>query len=96
MLAKHRKSESLEVKDIQLHLEKNWNIRIPGFSGEETRPLKKPTISEAHKQRLTLIKKGLDPLPQKLSLLRTFVLKSFFSSFLFFNKLASQKEGKKH
>eukprot|EP01133_Synstelium_polycarpum_P013837 gene13837-16315_t len=34
-LAKHRNSNSLEVKDLQCHLERNWNIRIPGFGNVE-------------------------------------------------------------
>jgi transcription initiation factor TFIID subunit 12 len=29
-LAKHRGSNILEVKDIQLNLDKNWNIKVPG------------------------------------------------------------------
>ncbi|KAG6868765.1 hypothetical protein C0993_011034 [Termitomyces sp. T159_Od127] len=36
-LAKHRGGDSLEVKDLQLHLERNHNIRIPGFASDETR-----------------------------------------------------------
>ncbi|KAG6861860.1 hypothetical protein C0995_011157 [Termitomyces sp. Mi166 len=36
-LAKHRGGDSLEVKDLQLHLERNHNIRIPGFALDETR-----------------------------------------------------------
>ncbi|KIY52332.1 hypothetical protein FISHEDRAFT_35466, partial [Fistulina hepatica ATCC 64428] len=36
-LAKHRGGEVLEVKDLQLHLERNHNIRIPGFTSDETR-----------------------------------------------------------
>jgi transcription initiation factor TFIID subunit 12 len=36
-LAKHRGSDTLDVRDIQLHLERNHNIRVPGFSAEEAR-----------------------------------------------------------
>lgn len=28
-LAKHRKGDRLEVRDVQLHLERNWNLRVP-------------------------------------------------------------------
>ncbi|KAF7295481.1 Transcription initiation factor TFIID subunit 12 [Mycena indigotica] len=36
-LAKHRGGETLEVRDLQLHLERNHNIRIPGFAADDTR-----------------------------------------------------------
>ncbi|KAG2352206.1 transcription initiation factor TFIID subunit A-domain-containing protein [Suillus spraguei] len=36
-LAKHRGGDTLEVKDLQLHLERNHNIRIPGFASDDTR-----------------------------------------------------------
>ncbi|XP_053563017.1 transcription initiation factor TFIID subunit 12 isoform X2 [Bombina bombina] len=56
-LARHRKSNTLEVKDVQLHLERQWNMWIPGFGSEEIRPYKKACTTEAHKQRMALIKK---------------------------------------
>lgn len=59
MLAKHRKVPKVEVKDVQLHLERNWNMWIPGFGTEELRPYKRATVTEAHKQRLALIKKAI-------------------------------------
>uniref|UniRef100_A0A2R5LG91 Transcription initiation factor TFIID subunit 12 n=1 Tax=Ornithodoros turicata TaxID=34597 RepID=A0A2R5LG91_9ACAR len=59
LLAKHRKSTTLETKDIQLSLEKNWNMWIPGFGAEEVQPYKKASSTEAHKQRLALIRKTL-------------------------------------
>lgn len=34
-LAKHRKSDRLEVKDLALHLERAYNIRVPGFAPDE-------------------------------------------------------------
>ncbi|XP_035204493.1 transcription initiation factor TFIID subunit 12-like, partial [Stegodyphus dumicola] len=59
LLAKHRKSNILEVKDVQLSLEKNWNMCVPGFGCEEWRPYKKSATTEAHKQRMALIRKTM-------------------------------------
>lgn len=36
-LARHRGSDTLDVKDLQLHLERNHNIRVPGFGSDDTR-----------------------------------------------------------
>ncbi|KAH7322328.1 transcription initiation factor, partial [Rhizoctonia solani] len=36
-IAKHRGSDQVEPRDIQLHLERNHNIRIPGFASDEIR-----------------------------------------------------------
>jgi len=36
-LAKHRGGDTLEVRDLQLHLERNHNIRIPGFASDDTK-----------------------------------------------------------
>ncbi|CAI9716908.1 transcription initiation factor TFIID subunit 12-like [Octopus vulgaris] len=58
-IAKHRKSNVLEVKDVQLHLERNWNMWVPGFGSEDLRPYKKAVVTDAHKQRMALIKKTL-------------------------------------
>ncbi|RIA91387.1 transcription initiation factor TFIID subunit A-domain-containing protein [Glomus cerebriforme] len=55
LLAKHRKSDTLEVKDLQLHLERNWNIRIPGFASDEIRSVRKPVVSASHQQKLAAI-----------------------------------------
>ncbi|XP_073143835.1 transcription initiation factor TFIID subunit 12 isoform X2 [Henckelia pumila] len=57
-LAKHRKSTTLEAKDILLHLERNWHLNIPGFGGDEIRIYKKPFISDVHRERLATIKKS--------------------------------------
>ncbi|CAG8533773.1 10933_t:CDS:2 [Paraglomus occultum] len=55
LLAKHRKSDTLEVKDLQIHLERNWNIRIPGFASDEIRSARKPTTATAHQNKIAAI-----------------------------------------
>ena len=40
-VAKLRESRTLEVRDIQLILERNYNIRIPGFSSDDLRVVRK-------------------------------------------------------
>ncbi|RWS18676.1 transcription initiation factor TFIID subunit 12-like protein [Leptotrombidium deliense] len=63
-LAKHRGSKTVDVKDIQLILEKNYNMLIPGFGSlplfhQFKHLYKKSPTTEAHKQRMALIKKTL-------------------------------------
>ncbi|XP_062226651.1 transcription initiation factor TFIID subunit 12-like [Phragmites australis] len=58
-LAKHRKSNTLEAKDVLLHAEKSWNITLPGFSGDEIKLYKKPHVNDIHRERLALIKKSM-------------------------------------
>jgi len=58
-IARHRKANTVEVKDVQLHLERNWNMWVPGFGSEDLKPYKKAATTEAHKQRMALIKKTL-------------------------------------
>lgn len=59
LLAKHRKAHTVDVKDVQLYLERNWNMWIPGFGNDEVRPFKRASTTDAHKQRLALIRKAL-------------------------------------
>ncbi|KXL42910.1 hypothetical protein M433DRAFT_70905 [Acidomyces richmondensis BFW] len=40
-LAKNKPSQTLDVKDIQIVLERNYGIRIPGYSLDEARTVKK-------------------------------------------------------
>lgn len=39
--------------------ERNWHMWLPGFGTEELRPYKRAPTTEAHKQRLALIRKAI-------------------------------------
>jgi len=65
-LAKHRNSTTLEVRDLMTHLERNWNIKIPGYgNAENSRPFKRQMGSDGHKTRLALVKKSAAAPPPK-------------------------------
>ncbi|GAA5842651.1 hypothetical protein JCM11251_007751 [Rhodosporidiobolus azoricus] len=64
-LAKHRKSDRLEVKDLALHLERSYNIRVPGFAPEEARSgnaaaggRARTVLPPGHAARLAAIREG--------------------------------------
>ncbi|KAJ0172315.1 hypothetical protein K1T71_012288 [Dendrolimus kikuchii] len=58
-IAKYRRATNVELKDVQLYLERHWNMWIPGYGNDELRPYKRAAVTEAHRQRMALIRKSL-------------------------------------
>jgi len=58
-IAAHRKAAAVDVKDLQTYLERNPGIWVPGFGSEEPKGYKRAPTTEAHKQRMALIKKQM-------------------------------------
>ncbi|KAL6721269.1 Transcription initiation factor TFIID subunit 12 [Lecanora helva] len=54
-LAKIRQSSSLELRDLQLILERNYNIRVPGFASDELRTVRKVIPAQAWTQKLSAV-----------------------------------------
>ncbi|KAL8746396.1 MAG: hypothetical protein Q9190_001570 [Brigantiaea leucoxantha] len=54
-LAKLRSSQTLELRDIQLVLERNYNIRIPGYASDELRTVKKIQPTSGWTQKLAAV-----------------------------------------
>lgn len=52
-LAKHRKVDTIDTKDVQLHLERNWNIRIPGYAMDEIRLTRKLQPTASYNQKIS-------------------------------------------
>lgn len=40
---------------MPLYIERNWNIRIPGFAADDIRPLRKPTIPSSHQAKVQAV-----------------------------------------
>lgn len=43
------------ILTIWLSLERNWNIRIPGFASEEIRSVRKSTVPNSHTQKIAAV-----------------------------------------
>lgn len=54
-LAKLRPASTLDIRDIQLVLERNYNMRIPGFSSDDLRTVKKPNPTQGWTQKMSAI-----------------------------------------
>jgi transcription initiation factor TFIID subunit 12 len=54
-LAKIRGSAQLEVRDLQTILERNYNIRVPGFAIDDIRVHKKNAPTAAYLQKMSAV-----------------------------------------
>ena len=59
-LVKHREGEQLEAKDLQLVLEKNWNMRLVGVADNlaDLKVIRKSGMTDGHKVRLADVRKS--------------------------------------
>lgn len=53
--AKERGSKVLEIRDLQLVLERTYNIRIPGYSSDELRTVRKIQPSPAWISKMSAV-----------------------------------------
>lgn len=50
-----RHAESLDIRDIQLILERNYNIRIPGYSSDEVRTVRRNQPAPGWTQKMSAV-----------------------------------------
>jgi transcription initiation factor TFIID subunit 12 len=54
-LSKLRESPQLDIRDIQLILERNYNIRIPGYASDEVRTVRKLVPAPAWNEKMKAV-----------------------------------------
>lgn len=54
-LAKLRGNNTLEIRDIQLILERHYNIRIPGYATDEVRTVRKIAPASGYLQKMNAV-----------------------------------------
>lgn len=54
-LSKLRESPNLEIRDIQVILERNYNIRIPGYASDEVRTVRKLVPATGWTQKMNAV-----------------------------------------
>lgn len=50
-----RHADTLDIRDIQLILERNYNIRIPGFSSDEVRTVRRNQPAPGWTQKMSAV-----------------------------------------
>lgn len=54
-LAKLRESPQLDIRDLQLVLERNYNIRIPGYASDEVRTVRRIIPATGWTQKMNAV-----------------------------------------
>lgn len=54
-LAKLRESAQLDIRDLQLVLERNYNIRIPGYASDEVRTVRRLAPAAGWTQKMNAV-----------------------------------------
>ena len=57
-LAKLRSSQTLDIRDVQIALERNYGIRIPGYSLDEARSVRKFQPAPGWQSKMQAVQAG--------------------------------------
>jgi histone H3/H4 len=58
-LAKLRNADCIDVKDVALHLEREWDIVVPGSAGDDLMPYKRPLKPGTQTEREAKVRKSM-------------------------------------